>query len=45
MAPDASSNPLDRTSDMASLSPAERAKIYKERAAAAGIGRAAPKEE
>jgi len=33
-------DPLGKTADMASLSPAERAKIYKERAAAAGIGRA-----
>src|SRR5438067_113787 len=39
MPPDGSSNPLDRTPDMASLTPAERAKIYKERAAAAGLGR------
>jgi menaquinol-cytochrome c reductase cytochrome b/c subunit len=39
MPPDESSNPLERTSDMANLTPAERARIYKERAAAAGIGR------
>lgn len=39
MPPDESSNPLEKTPDMASLSPAERARIYKERAAAAGIGR------
>src|SRR3954454_19067413 len=39
MPPDESSNPLERTADMASLTPAERARIYKERAAAAGIGR------
>jgi len=39
MPPDESSNPLDRTPDMANLSPSERARIYKERAAAAGIGR------
>jgi menaquinol-cytochrome c reductase cytochrome b/c subunit len=39
MPPDGSSNPLEKTPDMASLSPAERARIYKERAAAAGIGR------
>jgi hypothetical protein len=32
--------PLDRTPDMEGLSASERAKIYKERAAAAGIGRA-----
>jgi hypothetical protein len=32
-------NPLDKTPDMANLTPAERARIYKERAAAAGIGR------
>src|SRR5881296_3222867 len=38
MPPDGS-NPLERTPDMASLTPAERAKIYKERAAAAGLGR------
>jgi NADH-quinone oxidoreductase subunit I len=36
--------PLGFTDDLAGLSPAERAKIYKERAAAAGIGRPAPKE-
>jgi len=29
---------LDKTPDMASLTPAERAAIYKQRAAAAGIG-------
>ena len=34
-----SDNPLDKTPDMANLTPAERARIYKERAAAAGIGR------
>src|SRR5690242_9185807 len=39
MPPDGSSNPLEKTPDMANLSPSERAKIYKERAAAAGIGR------
>src|SRR3954471_5242082 len=39
MPPDESSNPLERTPDMASLTPAERARIYKERAAAAGLGR------
>jgi quinol---cytochrome c reductase cytochrome c subunit, bacillus type len=39
MPPDENSNPLERTPDMASLSPSERARIYKERAAAAGIGR------
>jgi NADH-quinone oxidoreductase subunit I len=38
------SGPLGFTQDLAGLSPAERAKIYKERAAAAGIGRPAPKE-
>jgi menaquinol-cytochrome c reductase cytochrome b/c subunit len=32
--------PLERTPDMEGLSPADRAKMYKERAAAAGIGRA-----
>ncbi|MCC7372350.1 MAG: NADH-quinone oxidoreductase subunit I [Chloroflexi bacterium] len=36
--------PLGFTSDMAGLAPSDRAKIYKERAAAAGIGRPAPKE-
>lgn len=36
----AGGNPLERTADMASLSPSERARIYKQRAAAAGIGRA-----
>ena len=35
---------LGFTDDLSGLSPAERAKIYKERAAAAGIGRPAPKE-
>jgi hypothetical protein len=40
MPPDGS-NPLEKTPDMASLTPAERARIYKERAAAAGIGRPA----
>jgi hypothetical protein len=39
MPPDGSSNPLERTPDMANLTPTERAKIYKERAAAAGLGR------
>ncbi|MCC6174718.1 MAG: NADH-quinone oxidoreductase subunit I [Chloroflexi bacterium] len=38
------SGPLGFTQDLAGLSPAERAKIYKERAAAAGLGRPAPKE-
>ncbi|MFN8637205.1 MAG: NADH-quinone oxidoreductase subunit I [Chloroflexota bacterium] len=38
------SGPLGFTSDLAGLKPEERAKIYKERAAAAGIGRPAPKE-
>jgi menaquinol-cytochrome c reductase cytochrome b/c subunit len=33
-------NPLERTPDMEGLSAADRARIYKERAAAAGIGRA-----
>jgi hypothetical protein len=33
-------DPLDRTPDMEGLSPSERAAIYKQRAAAAGIGRA-----
>ncbi len=42
MPPDEGSNPLEKTSDMAKLTPAERARIYKERAAAAGIGRPAP---
>lgn len=32
--------PLDKTPDMEGLSPSERAAIYKQRAAAAGIGRA-----
>jgi hypothetical protein len=36
--------PLGFTPDLAGLKPEERAKIYKERAAAAGIGRPAPKE-
>ena len=36
--------PLDRTPDMEGLSAEERAKIYKERAAAAGIGRAPAQE-
>jgi hypothetical protein len=40
----ATSGPLGFTSDLAGLTPEERAKIYKERAAAAGIGRPAPKE-
>jgi menaquinol-cytochrome c reductase cytochrome b/c subunit len=39
MPPDEGSNPLEKTPDMASLTPAERARIYKERAAAAGLGR------
>jgi menaquinol-cytochrome c reductase cytochrome b/c subunit len=39
MPPDQSSNPLERTPDMEGLSAADRARIYKERAAAAGIGR------
>jgi hypothetical protein len=38
------SGPLGFTSDLAGMSPSDRAKIYKERAAAAGIGRPAPKE-
>jgi NADH-quinone oxidoreductase subunit I len=38
------SGPLAFTADLAGLKPEERAKIYKERAAAAGIGRPAPKE-
>lgn len=38
------SGPLGFTADLAGLKPEERAKIYKERAAAAGIGRPAPKE-
>jgi NADH-quinone oxidoreductase subunit I len=38
------SGPLGFTSDLAGMSPPDRAKIYKERAAAAGIGRPAPKE-
>jgi len=33
-------SPLERTPDMEGLPPSERARIYKERAAAAGIGRA-----
>ncbi len=36
--------PLERTAEMEGLSASERAKIYKERAAAAGIGRPAPQE-
>lgn len=36
--------PLGFTADLAGLAPPDRAKIYKERAAAAGIGRPAPKE-
>ena len=40
MATNGNSNPLDRTPDMEGLSAADRARIYKERAAAAGIGRA-----
>jgi menaquinol-cytochrome c reductase cytochrome b/c subunit len=39
MATNGNSNPLERTSDMEGLSAADRARIYKERAAAAGIGR------
>jgi NADH-quinone oxidoreductase subunit I len=39
-----SGGPLDFTPDMEGLTAAERAKIYKERAAAAGLGRPAPKE-
>ena len=38
------SGPLGFTPDLAGLKPEDRAKIYKERAAAAGIGRPAPKE-
>jgi len=38
------SGPLGFTPDLAGMSPPDRAKIYKERAAAAGIGRPAPKE-
>ncbi|HZO31991.1 MAG TPA: hypothetical protein VFH48_39035 [Chloroflexota bacterium] len=34
-----SDNPLEKTPDMTNLTPAERARIYKERAAAAGLGR------
>ena len=37
----AGTGPLNFTPDLAGLGPAERAKIYKERAAAAGIGRPA----
>jgi len=40
MADDPISNPLAKTDDIANLTPSERARIYKERAAAAGIGRA-----
>jgi ferredoxin len=40
----AKGGPLGFTDDLSGLSSAERAKIYKERAAAAGIGRPAPKE-
>lgn len=40
MADEPNGNPLARTADMANLSPSERARIYKQRAAAAGIGRA-----
>jgi hypothetical protein len=36
--------PLGFTTDLAGLKAEDRAKIYKERAAAAGIGRPAPKE-
>jgi len=36
--------PLGFTQDLAGMSPPDRAKVYKERAAAAGIGRPAPKE-
>jgi len=39
-APNGDGGPLSRTPDMEGLTPAERAKIYKERAAAAGIGKA-----
>ena len=38
-------NPLERTPDMEGLSAEERARIYKERAAAAGIGRAPAAQE
>lgn len=38
------SGPLGFTPDLAGMSPPDRAKIYKERAAAAGIGRPAAKE-
>ncbi len=38
MATNGNMNPLERTSDMEGLSASERARIYKERAAAAGIG-------
>ncbi|MGE3269442.1 MAG: NADH-quinone oxidoreductase subunit I [Chloroflexota bacterium] len=38
------SGPLGFTPDLAGMSPPDRAKVYKERAAAAGIGRPAPKE-
>jgi len=40
----AGSGPLNFTPDLAGMSPPDRAKIYKERAAAAGLGRPAPKE-
>ncbi|MFN0071480.1 MAG: NADH-quinone oxidoreductase subunit C [Chloroflexota bacterium] len=40
MADEANGNPLARTDDMAGMGPADRARLYKERAAAAGIGRA-----
>ena len=42
--PSSVSGPLGFTPDLAGLKPEDRAKIYKERAAAAGIGRPAPKE-
>jgi NADH-quinone oxidoreductase subunit C len=40
MADETNGNPLARTDDMANMTPSERARLYKERAAAAGIGRA-----
>ncbi len=40
MATDGNGNPLQRTSDMEGMSAADRARMYKERAAAAGLGRA-----
>jgi hypothetical protein len=36
---DGNANPLERTPDMEGLSAEQRARIYKERAAAAGVGR------